>query len=664
MKDNRRTGSFGVEEITSAMKDSRCPVIADGTAVAIVKGAHKGRMGVIVSRTSTMKSLYVEIAGETKPVLVRKTSVELRNPAVVSDDSDSDEAREDSLEASQLRKVNSIALSSRPGVYKQTDVMSIPESPNAGFHFGSVRIGSLYAATSDDLIPDNFLRYFLRNRIVPYLVDMSENVALPPKTVVSNHSRFEIVAAKVKENAQTTSFAKKCSKVELMYCQTAGPGLEEIDIGTLLDRIANFSTLHPRKAAARLELFQSPVLRRNNLDSVVPERGIFSLPSSSLYIATDNGNDGCGFIEEQMLESLLGNNKYARMTVAVQVRIFSPGLGIFKGMLMRKRGITGIELQPSMLKVGPSLTNSESDDAILVINKAGRSPSKPNEYIGRLINPHLTPPPKTFDKDLKPLNKSSDMITNMFIMCELSESLVLDYVKSSRRRDGLRHAYVVGVADPTNSIPFGQVFITGFKHIKTYQDKVIVSRSPCINNLDMRTAKTVVAKPRKMNHDEWEWLNSLPFGVLVFPNPPTGTQSMPEQIANGDLDGDRYFICWDDALVGNIVTQPIEERKASPDTTSTAVQEGKDPSRWFSSMQEMTLEMVGEMAHSSQLIGLFWKLSGNNKVDGMETPDSRSFGDAYKQSLEMKKHGGKVKLPAHLLHQVPARLLGHLEPCI
>ena len=159
------------------------------------------------------------------------------------------------------------------------------------------------------------------------------------------------------------------------------------------------------------------------------ERGIFSLPSTSFYIANDNGNDGCGFIEERMLESLLGDNKYARTTVAIQVRIFSPRFGIFKGMLMRKQGIQGIELQPSMLKVGPSLTNSESDDAIMVICKAGRSPSKPNEYIGRLIDPHLTPPPKTFDKELKPLNKSSDMITNLFIANSIPEELILEYVK-------------------------------------------------------------------------------------------------------------------------------------------------------------------------------------------------------------------------------------------
>ena len=179
----------------------------------------------------------------------------------------------------------------------------------------------------------------------------------------------------------------------------------------------------------------------------------------------------------------------------------------------------------------------------------------------------------------------------------------------------------------------------------------------------MRTAKTVVCKPRKMNHDEWEWLNSLPFGVLVFPNPPAGTQNMPVQIANGDLDGDRYFICWDDALVCNIATHPINEREASSHTTSSAVQEDEGPNpKWFGNMQEMTLQMVGEMAHSSQLIGLLWKLSGNNKVDGMETPDSRSFGDAYKQSLEIKKHGGKVKLPSHLHRQVPERLLGYLEP--
>ena len=180
----------------------------------------------------------------------------------------------------------------------------------------------------------------------------------------------------------------------------------------------------------------------------------------------------------------------------------------------------------------------------------------------------------------------------------------------------------------------------------------------------MRTANTVVNKPRKMNHEDWDWLNSLPFGVVIFPNPPTGTQNMPVQSANGDLDGDRYFICWDDTLICNIETNPIEERIARIPDKAVQEQDREHDCDWFNKMQMTTLELVGGMAHSSHLIGLFWKLSGNNKVDGMETPDSRSFGDAYKQSLETKKHGGKVNLPQHLHCQVPARLLGHLEPCV
>ena len=110
----------------------------------------------------------------------------------------------------------------------------------------------------------------MQQQIVPYVCEIDENVALPPASVVSNHSRFEIVSAKVKENAQAASFAKKCSKIELMYCQTAGPGLEEIDIGRALESIANFGALHPRKAVARLELFQ------------VGAGANFELPSDSL----------------------------------------------------------------------------------------------------------------------------------------------------------------------------------------------------------------------------------------------------------------------------------------------------------------------------------------------------------------------------------------------
>ncbi len=52
------------------------------------------------------------------------------------------------------------------------------------------------------------------------------------------------------------------------------------------------------------------------------------------------------------------------------------------------------------------------------------------------------------------------------------------------------------------------------------------------------------------NHD-WEFLQSIPFGLIVFGKSSTNL-SLPEQIGDGDLDGDLYHVLWDIDLVAKI----------------------------------------------------------------------------------------------------------------
>ena len=88
---------------------------------------------------------------------------------------------------------------------------------------------------------------------------------------------------------------------------------------------------------------------------------MFSLPLSFFEeISTpENKTMGCGFIPPNMLVELLaygslGSGKNVLDCMAVQIRIISPFLGTFKGMLIKKEGISKIQLPSSMKKVGPS----------------------------------------------------------------------------------------------------------------------------------------------------------------------------------------------------------------------------------------------------------------------------------------------------------------------
>ena len=65
----------------------------------------------------------------------------------------------------------------------------------------------------------------------------------------------------------------------------------------------------------------------------------------------------------------------------MQVRVIGPRVGVGKGMLMRKPGISKIQLPPSMLKVAPSRRCAD-DWVCLVVKRV--MPSATNALLPRL----------------------------------------------------------------------------------------------------------------------------------------------------------------------------------------------------------------------------------------------------------------------------------------
>ena len=125
--------------------------------------------------------------------------------------------------------------------------------------------------------------------------------------------------------------------VQFIYMQTEGPNLTTVSPCDLFARIGDFSSLTTRKVVSRLELFQSPAYRCKITGKYVMK--VFD--HSTFGDIKEEGHVGCGFICEELLADILGNNNVAKMAICVQVRAFVPMKGIYKGMLMRKK-ITGI----------------------------------------------------------------------------------------------------------------------------------------------------------------------------------------------------------------------------------------------------------------------------------------------------------------------------------
>ena len=141
----------------------------------------------------------------------------------------------------------------------------------------------------------------------------------------------------------------------------------------------------------------------------------------------------------------------------------------------------------------------------------------------------------------------------------------------------LNFCQLVGVADPTSSLPLDTVFIPGLK----YYPHVFITRYPCTEKEDGKLIDTVISQPEEMSNDNWSFLQSIPFGAVVF-GPSSSSESLPEQISNGDLDGDLYHVFWDPIMIGllkerSLVVQHDNNTNDDDAGNSGGKQDGKLP---------------------------------------------------------------------------------------
>ena len=444
----------------------------------------------------------------------------------------------------------------------------------------------------------------------------------------------------------------------LMYAKTNGPTLEAFSIENHLLRIADFTTLNPRKVAARLELFQSPT-RLN----------IMFLNESEFNEIPDQGYVGGGFINDSKLVEVLERagmtGTHAKRAVAIQVRIFIPSIGVFKGMLMRKRHTVGapIELPWEMKKVLKSLHPEPLPGAHLVICKNGvfPSPGSANEYIGRKLDPNLkAPPEKSFQAKIKkPLTK---MIFRVWQTMGVSEELCQKYAKESIKPEFRNHAWLVGVPDPTDRLPPDTIFVPGMKTIQPTE--LFVTRSPCYAYEHGRKLSTVTQKPESMPDEDWNWLNDqLNFGVIIFSNPRSGMKSIPERIANGDLDGDLYLVCWDENILNSMKACPLSDEISDDNNNNGKLSTGDSNPNWLKDAQDIMIDASVNNG-IGRLTGILYRMAekiADNSDLTLRHPDANACYEAYNSCLEFAKHGRDIILPGHLIEKIPANLRSLLK---
>ncbi|CAM0904284.1 unnamed protein product [Alopecurus aequalis] len=126
---------------------------------------------------------------------------------------------------------------------------------------------------------------------------------------------------------------------------------------------------------------------------------------------------------------------------------------------------------------------------------------------------------------------------------------------------------LIGCLDETGELKYGQVFIRITKSSEEQKDndqpyfckdnedngkaivvgKVTISKNPCLHPGDIRVLEAV--------YDQGLYDKNL-VDCVVFPQ--RGERPHPNECSGGDLDGDLYFITWDDKLVPEKVDTPMD----------------------------------------------------------------------------------------------------------
>ena len=397
-------------------------------------------------------------------------------------------------------------------------------------------------------------------RLEIFKMPCSAKQADPPKSRMFEGKRLSLFATKFQRKEGSPKNIKSqfgpgvgdLTSVKAYYLVEAGPGLETWDTKKKLEEVADWSKLAttPSKLRSRLELLVSPAATFSHQGQV--RACTFLFPMDKVEEIEDHHNLGCGFIPEKLLEECLGHQLGALRACAVQVRITAKGLGIFKGVLIRKPGISRIQLPTSMKKVDKcvSLQKKSARGSKVYVLFSQVFPSTLNYMVGRSVNPHLSNPPKSATKDLP---KIGSMVRNLLTGMGVQAEYLKDYVEASENLERRNHSWLLGACDPTSALPEGSVFLTGFGVGRSKDMNVFVTRTPCTEVQDSLILPVVQRQPKEMSQENWNFLCSLHFGVIIFSSPKSkNTLSLPEQISNGDLDGDLYFVCWDEQIMRSV----------------------------------------------------------------------------------------------------------------
>ena len=124
-------------------------------------------------------------------------------------------------------------------------------------------------------------------------------------------------------------------------------------------------------------------------------------------------------------------------------------------------------------------------------------------------------------------------------------------------------ALLFGVMDERGVLPYGQVFVRRSDTGAVLEGEVFIVKMPACHPGDVLRLTAV---------DHPELRAAELFDVVVFPQ--VGPRPHPDETSGGDLDGDKFLICWDPQLLPPSSAPPADYRAAAPPAVVAGQQDG------------------------------------------------------------------------------------------
>ncbi|CAB9503937.1 polymerase alpha-associated DNA helicase A [Seminavis robusta] len=179
-----------------------------------------------------------------------------------------------------------------------------------------------------------------------------------------------------------------------------------------------------------------------------------------------------------------------------------------------------------------------------------------------------------------------------------------------------------------------RVTMKGGTPVSLQHQKVIVSKNPCYLLGDIRVL-TAVSSHERPQLKELE--NDL-VDTIVFPI--VGDRPHSEEIAGSDLDGDQYFVCWDESLVPPL---PVVDPHTYPAFAGKASkkQGGRSTEmvRYFAS-QNVASSLTGRVNNLYRTWG---------DLKGVTSSQCKRLGELFARVVDSAKSGEKIRIDPGLI---------------